>query len=420
MFGLAMPAFAEAWFDPTFGEDGKVSTAFGEYTTDEVRDLAIQADGKIIAVGSANETDTSYRRGFGLARYLEDGSPDLSFSGDGRVLTFLTRDSDAANAVAIQPDGRILVGGQGSISYKSRFALARYDADGALDETFGVNGSVLTSFERDESLILDLALQADGGIVVAGRTRTGSDSDVALARYTADGALDASFSGDGIEVTQVGAASTGAVALEILPDGKLLVAAAAYSPPYHVYLLRYLPDGALDPTFGQAGIVAVDMGGQATLNDMALQRDGKILLAGMRPDGFGVTRTRADGAVDTAFGIGGAAIASMLNGVTRVLQDRSGNVLVAGRYLPASGSDFAVARFKANGALDTSFGDNGAARVNWGDGEQSIPWAMQVDAKGRIVLGGATGAGTRADFGLARLIAPVAPVGSVWLPLALR
>jgi uncharacterized delta-60 repeat protein len=267
---------------------------------------------------------------------------------------------------------------------------------------------------------LDLALQADEGIVVAGRTRTGSDSDVALARYTADGALDASFSGDGIEVTQVGAASTGAVALEILPDGKLLVAAAAYSSPYYVYLLRYLPNGALDPTFGQAGIVAVDMGGQATLNDMALQRDGKILLAGMRPDGFGVTRTRADGAVDTAFGSRGAAIASMLNGVTRVLQDRSGNVLVAGRYLPASGSDFAVARFKANGALDTSFGDNGAARVNWGDGEQSIPWAMKVDAKGRILLGGATGAGTRSDFGLARLIAPTAPVRPVWLPMVMR
>lgn len=421
VFCLTSPALAAGWPDPTFGVDGKVATSFGADTFDEIRDLALDPNGAIIAVGPANERiNNGSRQGFGVARYLPDGSADLSFSGDGRTITYLTMQRDSAYAVAAQPDGRIVVGGQASIEYKSRFALARYNVDGTLDETFGANGTVLTSLNGDESLILDLALQPDGRIVVAGRTRTVYDSDVALARYTADGALDRSFSGDGIEVTQVGAASTGAIALEILPDGKLLVAAAGYSSPHSIYLLRYLQDGSLDAEFGEGGTVAVDTGGPATLNDMALQRDGKVLLAGMRPSGFGVTRTGADGAVDTAFGNGGAAIASMLNGVTHVVQDSGGNVLVAGRYLAGDGSEFAVARFKPNGALDTTFGDNGAARVSWAAGEQSVPWTMAADAKGRILLGGATGVGTRSDFGLARLIAPAAPVGSVWLPLAVR
>lgn len=420
LFGLAAPALAGGgWLDLTFGGDGRVVTAFGADTFEEARDLAIQADGKIIAVGPANEIyNGSARQGFGLARYLADGSPDPTFDGDGRAITFLTMNRDSASAVALQQDGRIVVGGQGSIQYKSRFALARYNFDGSLDQTFGASGIVLTPFERDEALIKDLLIQADGRIVAAGRARTGNDSDVVVARYNPDGSLDSSFSGDGIEITQVGTVSTGGVSLEALPDGKLLVAATAYSSPYNAYLLRYLPDGALDPTFGQGGIAAQNLGGPVTVDDMALQRDGKILLVGMRPSGFGVTRVNADGQIDTSFGNAGAAIALALNGVTRVAQDRAGGVLVAGRYLVSTGSEYAVVRFDSNGALDSTFGENGVARAGWGYEENAVPWAMKVDANGKILLGGGTGSGTRSDFGVARFGAPQGR--STWLPVTLR
>ena len=155
--------------DPTFGGDGKVLTDFTK-GRDGARDVAIQANGKIVVVGRA-----STRRGYGrfaLARYRANGHLDPAFGGDGVVTTNFAKKEDAASAVAIQADGKIVAVGFADMTARVEvFAVARYDRDGTLDTTFGDNGKVTTGFTREGyDAASDVAIQADGKIVVVGTT----------------------------------------------------------------------------------------------------------------------------------------------------------------------------------------------------------------------------------------------------------
>jgi uncharacterized delta-60 repeat protein len=239
---LAATAPREGDLDTSFGGDGKV----GPDLAGGAVAVALQPDGNIVVAGFLNLDNDGMETNFILARYNADGTPDTTFGNTGRVIADFLGDA-AAGALALQPDGKIVAAGArttGDPDFGPRdFALARYNADGTLDTTFGDQGAVLTDFGGSDGAHA-LALQPDGKIVVAGSSEdTSGRWDFALARYLPNGALDTTFSGDGKVTTNF---STGfdmdlAYALAIQPsDGRLVVAGAAWiEDRAHFVLARY-------------------------------------------------------------------------------------------------------------------------------------------------------------------------------------
>ena len=207
-FAVAVTA-APGDLDTTFDGDGKVTTNFTA-GDDVARGVAIQSDGKIVTAGSAGNTPD-----FALARYNTDGSLDITFDGDGKVTTDIFF-GDSAHGVAIQSDGKIVAVGD-SVD----FALARYNADGSLDTTFDGDGKVTTSFTAGEARARGVAIQADGKIVAVGEVGVNPNLDFALARYNADGSLDTTFGVNGLVTTEFNGTDR-ARGVAIQSDGKIV------------------------------------------------------------------------------------------------------------------------------------------------------------------------------------------------------
>jgi uncharacterized delta-60 repeat protein len=253
----ASPASAAAGdLDGIFGTGGTVTTDFAG-NGDEARAVALQPDGKIVAAGGALGASVD----FALARYRPDGTLDTAFGTGGKVTTDFGS-GEQAYAVAVQPDGKIVAAG-GAVT---GFELARYNADGSLDGTFGAGGKVTTRFglglpfTRAHAIVL----QPDGKIVVAGTATSATVGDFGLARYNPDGTLDASFGAGGKVTTDIRGTDSSdfAWAVTLQPDGKLVVAGSTAGPTGDAFALaRYTPSGNLDGTFGSGGKVITGFGG---------------------------------------------------------------------------------------------------------------------------------------------------------------
>ncbi len=267
--------------DGSFGPDGTVLTDFFG-RAEHAFAAVLQPDGKIVAVGFTESNDQG-GDDFALARYNTNGSLDPSFGSGGRVHTdFLSGSRDVAYAALIQPDGKIIAAG----TMSGNFGLARYNTDGSLDPSFGYNqnGKVNIDFNGHDDLAYAMALQSDGKIVAGGYAfnQGNTNRDFAVARFEANGTLDASF-GIGGRVTNdfhAGPDSVCAVALQ--PDDKIVVTGYAWGATGRDFALaRYNTDGSLDPSFGAGGKIQTDFFG---LDDwawgMALTSNGRIVAAG--------------------------------------------------------------------------------------------------------------------------------------------
>jgi len=406
--------------DPTFGGDGKVTTDFGY--NEEMRAIAIQADGKIVAAGC---TPTA----FALARYTPDGTLDSSFGGDGRVTTDLTRrGGDCALGVAVQADGKIVAAGHSGFGGPNgRFALVRYLPDGTLDSTFGVEGEVTTDFTDDSDAATDIAIQADGKIVAAGQSGVfGMNTMFAVARYNPDGTLDSTFGEDGRITTDFTAGDDGANAVAIQADGKIVVAGGAgtegQSPDTGFALARYSPDGTLDPAFGEGGQFTnlTTAGRGAAINDIAILTSGKILAAGRdgkggcKPCGsdmstsFALVQYSADGTIDPTFGRDGLVITplSPKDDIAFDLAIQTDGKIVAAGDSGSNGRNpkYAVVRYNTDGALDPTFGREGKVRTDFTPGADLAQGAV-LQADGKIVVAGTSDyVGTHDRFALARYL----------------
>jgi uncharacterized delta-60 repeat protein len=274
--------------DNSFDADGKLTTQFGIGCGSNVSAVVLQPDGKIVAAGRSL-MDCHVDNDFALARYHSDGSLDLSFDDDGKLTTTFGGNGDEARAMVLQTDGRIVVAGRSFNGADYDFALARYDSDGSLDTTFDGDGKLTTTLGSDDDEAFALALQADGRIVAAGNSSNGSDIDLALVRYNADGSLDATFDADGKLTTAVGPTYDYAHAVVVQADGKIVVAgySAGGSDP-DVAVVRYNADGTLDVAFNGDGKVTTAIGAQGDgAHSMVLQADGKIVVAGYSSSGAG-------------------------------------------------------------------------------------------------------------------------------------
>ncbi|MFE4716142.1 calcium-binding protein [Streptomyces sp. NPDC056728] len=352
--------------DPGFDGDGKVVTDFGGY--DESRDMALQADGKIVTVG-LNNPPQGGAADFTLARYNTNGSLDTSFDGDGLVLTDVSGgDEDIANGVAVQPDGKIVVVGRSvdPVSGGNRFTVVRYNSNGSLDTGFDGDGIALTDFGTGVQEAYAVTVQANGAIVAVGE----SGPNVALARYNTDGSLDTSFDGDG-RVTTPFATADVAGGLKVQPDGKLVVSGTS---DFDFALARYNPDGTLDSGFDGDGKVTTSFGA-GTLDgssDLALQPDGKIVAAGISQADFAVARYNVDGSLDSGFGTGGKVTTDVYLGffdsASAVALQSDGKIVVSGN----TGDDRGLVRYQVAATppptgVDLSVTKAGPATVSLGD-----------------------------------------------------
>ncbi len=410
--------------DPTFSGDGKeVTDLGGEFNG--AADSAIQPDGKIVVAGIWDDPSTTGRE-FALVRYNVDGTLDSGFSGDGVQTTDF--DSGGANGVVIQSDGKIVAVGGSNLN--SDFSLARYNSDGSLDTTFSEDGRQTSDFGELERAT-DIAVQPDGKLVVLGSRHndTPGSSDVIVARYNADGSLDTGFSGDGFEITDFGG-NEGAAELALQPDGRIVVVGSSElpleegSPPEAqatelLILARYNPDGSLDTSFSGDGKVAIDEQDSISGSSIALQPDGKIVVAGTanpRSENrdFGLVRFNADGSLDTNFGLGGRATADFdtnRDSASSVAVQSNGKIVAvggAGDPLPRpSERRFALARFSPDGALDPSFSGDGKQIVEFAGDDQSAS-SVVIQSDGKIVASGTVqyefdeGSGDEGDFAVAR------------------
>lgn len=380
----------------TFGGDGKVVTAFagGAYGVA----VAVQPDGKIVAVGAA--AGESFTGVFALARYDADGTLDPGFGDMGRVTTAISDGGDEARAVAIQPDGKIVAAG----SNRRRFELARYDAGGTLDPTFGTNGIVTTNPTPDVDVVNGMVLQPNGKILVAGLATPGSPwrPRFALARYTPAGLLDSTFGQGGIVISRRGVGR----ALALQSDGRIIVAGFSSSG---FALARYHRDGSLDATFGGDGTVDAPANGGAF--SVAVQPDGRIVVGGAFDFfRFEVARFTPRGRLDPTFS-GDGVVTTDVGGseqvVIAVMVQPNGKIVAVGHAGPHETGEsdlwrFVLTRYRANGVLDTTFGRDGRVVTRFKDGAFAAGAALQTD--GRIVVIGGQGDGNAEGFALARYV----------------
>ena len=283
-FLISLLANAQSGFlDLSFDSDGIVTTAIGS-NIEQGNSVAIQSDGKIL-VGGYTWNGSNYD--FALVRYNSDGTLDNTFDSDGIVTTPIGSVDDYAQSVVIQTDGKILVTGNSFIGSDNDFALVRYNTNGSLDITFSGDGIVTTPFGSADDYIQSVAIQTDGKIVVAGYSLNGTDYDFALARYNSDGTLDNTFDSDGKVTTDIGSNIEQGNSVAIQSDGKIVV--AGYSdvfPNGDFALVRYNSNGSLDNTFDSDGILTTDIGGANDAGySVAVQNDGKIVIAGVNWNG---------------------------------------------------------------------------------------------------------------------------------------
>jgi uncharacterized delta-60 repeat protein len=391
--------------DPAFGSEGKVTVGIPGGASA----MARQADGKMVALGTRT-----------LARYNTDGTLDATFGTAGAVTIVFGGVQDAAQGVALQPDGKIVVVGSTRTGTRDDFALARYNADGSLDTGFGTAGRVSTDFNGFADKAWAVLVQNDGGIIVAGHAATatplGADNDFAVARYTSAGALDTTFGTGGKATTNVAGGTDLAYAAALQPDGKIVVAGrvadgGAANPD--VGLVRYNTDGTPDPDFGDAGVVRADLtaGNWDEASAVAVQPDGKLVVAVpafvVASFDFLVARFDASGDLDGTFGSSGLATTSFSSGsdyARELALQSDGKIVVVGQTAAGPAiTDMAVARYTAGGSLDPAFGNGGKVTVDFfgsSDGAECV--ALQPD--GKIVVGGFARNGSSTGLGMIRLV----------------
>jgi uncharacterized delta-60 repeat protein len=405
---------ADGSLDPAFGNGGEVITDFTS-STDWLSRIAVQPDGKIVAVG---DTHPSHKAA--LARYNPDGTLDTTFGNGGKVVTGATV-RESANGLLILPDGKIIISGSIDLpnSHDTSFALLRFNSNGSVDPTFGNGGIATTNINIDDDYAYAIALQSDGKIVAAGRRgiqfypTEQRKGNVALARYNPDGSLDTTFGNAGTVVNDFGQGlESYALQLLIQPDGKLVIAGES---AYRFLVARYNSDGTLDAGFGNGGYALGNFSDNWDHGrDAVLQPDGKIIVVGSAAanyyapyDSFAIARFNSDGSLDQSFGNGGKVLMVDEGDLNAVALQNDGKLIVLGAE-NSTNSPFVLLRFRADGSLDTTFGNDGTGTVRTSFGGAATSGvALAFQADGKLLAAGLTSSDIyfkNADFALARYL----------------
>lgn len=332
--------------DPNFGNAGLVTASVGLF--DSVGGMAVQSDRKIVIAGCGVVNGGT--RDIAVMRLLANGSPDPDFGNGGlQVVTPADPYNESISCLALESNGSILAAGGG----KKGFVVARFSAQGEPDPTLGGQGISELEVFRPGANAFAMALQPDGKIILGGDYRTLAQTEgPVMVRLWPDGSIDGSFGADGA-VSFTDTATCRAVSVR--GDGRILMAGSIAGD---FFITQHMPDGTLDPTFGFAGVVTLNTGGIDTVQTMAVANNGKIVVAGTSTQAGRknavILRLRANGILDTGFGTGGATYPAFGDEDTinaLALQSDGRAVAVGGSRLTGGTPRFAIARFLADDSL---------------------------------------------------------------------
>jgi uncharacterized delta-60 repeat protein len=388
--------------DTTFGNGGFSNVPLG--TWGGAAAAAVQPDGKIVTVG---EGEINGSNQVVSTRMNRDGSLDTGFGNGGTVIVDIGG-AAGGNAIHLQSDGKILLAGTGNGNGALDFAVVQLLPNGNPDAAFG-NQGIATVPIGVSAIANGVAVQPDGKIVLGGTALVGSNH-FAVARLNANGTIDSTFGSQGSTTLGPPSAAWGMV---LQPDGKIVLAGEDGTSASDPYLAaRVLPNGSLDPSFGQGGTVTVPIGAKAFCDAIALQPDGKIILTGNAFTNTGVAATvrlNANGSLDGSFGSSGVAtLGPFWNAVNAITLDASGRILLA-----ATGAS--AVRINGDGTADQGFGTGGIVTAQVGTATAANGVAVQA-SDGKIVLSGVATVAGRAVLSVIRLAAdpvasnPIVPV----------
>lgn len=407
--GFVLRYLPDGSFDPSFNGNGIIILT-GPNGNCYGRDVKVQPDGKIIVLARITEPG---RDSLAVYRFLDDGNPDHSFDVDGIATFDLGTRYQDCKTLALQQDGKILVGGYAGNENEmfDKFFVARLNPNGKLDPTFHGDGFVLTSVGESWTNIAKLLVQPDHKIVAVGYAVFDGEDHVALARYNSNGTLDLTFQGTGIVTASVSPTEDRGTDAVLQPDGKIVVSAYANSPATgksEFAALRFSPDGTLDPTFSGDGMLTIYQGDNYNAAyAVALQPDGKIILGGSVHSGLsagsnmGLVRLLPNGSPDLTFEGDGTAefeASPSSESIYNMSVQSDGKIAVAGYVRIGSYNSIVVARFISGLTVSTDESvstiknlslypnpivDEGVLEYNL---EEELDIAIQlVDAQGRVV-----------------------------------
>jgi uncharacterized delta-60 repeat protein len=393
-------------------------TSIGAGST-SVSALVRQPDGKLVAAGagviaSGLNIKSAY---FALARYNPDGSLDANFGRGGKVTTSIGRLS-FASALVRQPDGKLIVAGEsGSSDSNGKVALVRYNSNGSLDTSFGRGGKVTSAIGQGVRLnnVSSLMRQPNGKLVVAGDGSRGSFVYFVLVRYNSDGSLDTSFGRGGKVTTSISQRSYSASALVLEPDGKLVAAAGTTSAQGSggFVLVRYNPNGSLDRSFGRRGKVTASGTADNDIKEgLVRQPDGKLVAAGAgSSSALTLVRYNNNGKLDyTGFGRPYGKVTTVISPGS-ITYDAALILAPDGKLVAAGAADisqagptgFFVVRYTSNGSLDKSFARRGKVTTVFdGTGGNDVAETLLRQPDGKLVAAGSSAGGSGIEFALAR------------------
>lgn len=397
--------------DTGFGNDGKVVTDLGAFEVSF--GLAIQGDGKILVCG----TSTTAREKALVLRYLNNGVLDTSFGDGGKAGISLGNDATNAFAIAIQPDGKILITGETadtmSGSSNSDIFIARLNPDGSVDPSFGINGGHRIFWEGWHDEGWAIAVQPSGKIVLTGHQIDNNQSALVVFRFDAFGNPDNTFGING-RFTYPNATSGNSISIK--SNGDFVIAGQRPVDESSV-VLYFKEDGSLSSSFGINGVAELDLiPGSDKIERVwssFFNADGTITLGG-NFYGFSAARILGNGMLDPSFGIGGVANAvfptneySLVQGSTCIAQP-DGKILVCGLLIDLTDDDFGIVRFDKSGNLDTSFGNEGWMATDM-TGTHDWCYSSVLQADNKLLLGGYSLGNQKIDILLARYVLEIGP-----------
>jgi uncharacterized delta-60 repeat protein len=400
--------------DPSFSGDGKATTDLGD--EDDGAGVAVQQDGKLVVAGTTNDLEAT-----GVARYNPDGGLDAGFGDNGIAITAPAGTTIRANDVALQPDGKIVVGGfyETGGPAGTDFMAARYESDGDLDPTFGDAGIATIDLGTPNDFASAVALQPGGEIVLAGDAE-GSGSDLGVARLDDHGDPDGSFSGDGWETLDLGAEEFGSD-IGIQDDGRIVVAGSTGADQFDAdfALVRFLPEGGPDDTFSDDGVETTNFDGGDFADGLAIQPDGKLVAAGVADNAenadFALARYTIRGELDSSFSQDGKQttdFGGFRDSASDVALENDGDVVAVGQTATddtGDSRDFALARYKGDGELDPAFSGDGRQTTGF-DNDNNSASAVAIQDDDRIVAAGSSEQpSTGNDFAVARYLGDTEP-----------
>lgn len=399
--------------DGNFGNGGMTTTTAGPGNNTPYN--AILQSGGLLMTGQVNPMNY-YDNDFVLVRFnTGTGALDTNFFGTGVLLHNVGNLQATAKAVAVQNDGKMIVAGSAFYGPYSQMTLVRLNPDGSRDSGFGIGGKVMNDVGGQSSEADAVALQSDGRILIAGSAYDGKYSSVLVGRFLTNGVPDSSFGTNGFTITRVGTNSSFGVTIRLQSDGKILVGGSARFADSDFLVLRYLPDGAPDTTWGEMGQAVVGVGsGEDALCGLALLPDGKVIACGygvfVAQIKISLVRFNTDGTLDTSFGSFGRQALSLTGGggndaAFGMTQQPDSKLIVAVETFNANltDADIGVARLNTNGVFDSSFDGDGAVIQSIGlsvDGG----FAAAVQSDNKILIGCRTAVGSNNRFGILRLL----------------